>query len=170
MRKDRQASWRLACSLRFRGDTRRLEDLREESAERSSGCNESGPRVSESVAEQRRSGLLRESRSMQLPGMMWKGAKAGMADDFSELMRCGLILMEAWLHPEWEDAVQQWYNWRRGKDEKDEEKWREEEHQKFVSPTISSAEGGEGGAGFLHRITKPTAWRGGLQVFQDLEE
>ena len=104
---------------------------------------------------------------MQLPGMMWKGAKAGMADDFSELMRCGLISMEAWLHPEWEDAVQQWYNWRRGKDEKDEEKWREEEHQKFVSPTISSA---EGGAGFLHRITKPTAWRGGLQVFQDLEE
>ena len=43
----------------------------------------------------------------------------------------------------------------------------EEEHQKLSSRLISSA---EGGAGFLHKIPKPTAWRDGLQVLKELEE
>ena len=50
---------------------------------------------------------------------------------------------------------------------KDEENRREEEHQRPASRILSSADGGEG---FLHRITKPAAWRGGLLVLEDLEE
>ena len=45
---------------------------------------------------------------------------------------------KAWLHPEWKDIVQQWYHWLH----KDEEKRREEEHQKLVSRILTSAEGG----------------------------
>ena len=45
---------------------------------------------------------------------------------------------KAWLHPEWKDTVQQWYH----SLHKDEEKRREEEHQKLVSRILTSAEGG----------------------------
>ena len=51
--------------------------------------------------------------------------------------------------------------------QEDEEKRRSEEHQKLASRLIFSA---EGGAGFSHRNTKPAAWRGDLQVLEDLEE
>ena len=44
---------------------------------------------------------------------------------------------------------------------KDERKKMEELHQQRVSRMIKSA---EGSAGLLHKITKPTAWRGGAQV------
>ena len=37
------------------------------------------------------------------------------------------------------------------------------EHQKLLSRMMSSA---EGGAGFLHRVTKPAARRGGLQTLE----
>ena len=50
---------------------------------------------------------------------------------------------------------------------KDEEKRREEEHHNLVNRMIFSA---EGGALFLHRITKPAAWRGSFHVLEDLEE
>ena len=45
---------------------------------------------------------------------------------------------------------------------KDEEKRREEEHHNRVDRMISSA---EGGARFLHRITKPAACRGGFPLY-----
>ena len=43
----------------------------------------------------------------------------------------------------------------------------EEEHQKLSSRLVSCA---EGGAGLLHKIPELTAWRGGLQVLNELEE
>ena len=46
---------------------------------------------------------------------------------------------------------------------KDEEKRKEEEHHKLVNCMITSA---EWRAGLLHKITEPTAWRGGVQVLE----
>ena len=71
------------------------------------------------------------------------------------------------LHAEWEDTVQQWYNWlhekkknrKKKKKKKKDEDTREEEHQKLV---IRRNSRDEGGAYFLHRITKLAAWRGGV--------
>ena len=40
----------------------------------------------------------------------------------------------------------------------------EEEHQNLVSRMIAGA---EGAAGLLHKITKPTSWRGGVQVQEE---
>ena len=54
----------------------------------------------------------------------------------------------------------------RTKKRKDEEKIREED-QKSVSRMISSA---GGGTHFLHKITNPAAWIGGLQVLEELED
>ena len=53
--------------------------------------------------------------------------------------------------------MQQWYNWLFEVKKKDEEKRMEVEHQKTVSRMI---DGSQGGAGLLHKITEPTAWRG----------
>ena len=39
-------------------------------------------------------------------------------------------------------------------------------HQNLVSRMITC---GEGGAGFLHKTTKPTAWRGDVRVPEDLD-
>ena len=61
----------------------------------------------------------------------------------------------AWLHPEWEDNVQRWCSWLQDMNKNDEE----EEHQTLVSRMITGA---DGGAGLLHKITMPTAWRGGV--------
>ena len=49
----------------------------------------------------------------------------------------------------------------------DEKQRSEEEFQKLVAGMIASA---AEGAGFLHRITKPTALRGGLQVLEVSEQ
>ena len=43
----------------------------------------------------------------------------------------------------------------------------EEIHQHSVNQRIKSA---EGSAGLLHKITKPTAWRGGAQILKKEEE
>ena len=41
------------------------------------------------------------------------------------------------------------------------------EHKKLVSRMIASADGGKG---LSHKITKPTAWRGGVQILKGEEE
>ena len=43
-----------------------------------------------------------------------------------------MIVKKAWLHPDWEHAMQQWYNWLHERKKKDEERTREEEHEKLV--------------------------------------
>ena len=43
----------------------------------------------------------------------------------------------------------------------------EELHQQRANHMIKSA---EGSAGFLHKITKPTAWRRGAQILKEEEE
>ena len=52
--------------------------------------------------------------------------------------------------------MQRWYYWLQEMKNRYEEKRKEEEHHKLVGRMIASA---EGGAGLLHKITKPTAWR-----------
>ena len=69
-----------------------------------------------------------------------------------------LIAKETWFHPEWEDPVRRWYKWLYEVKKKDEEKKMETEHQKLVNRMVASA---DGGAGLLHTVTKPTAWKGG---------
>ena len=41
------------------------------------------------------------------------------------------------------------------------------EHLKLVSRRTKSA---DGGTSLLHKITKPTAWRGGVQILTEEEE
>ena len=74
---------------------------------------------------------------------------------------------KTWLHPAWEDTMQRWQNWLYEIKKKDEEKTHEEEQQKLASRMIASA---EGGAGLLHKVTKPTVWREGLQILNGKEE
>ena len=49
----------------------------------------------------------------------------------------------------------------------DDKKKVEEMHQQKVTQMIKSA---EGSAGVLHKIRKPTAWRGGAQILKKEEE
>ena len=58
------------------------------------------------------------------------------------------------------------FGWRKSKKEDDGRKM-EELHQQRVNQVIKSA---EGRAGLLHKITKPTAWRGGAQILDKEEE
>ena len=63
----------------------------------------------------------------------------------------------AWLHPEWEGTMLRWYGWL-PEIKKDEEKKMEVEQRTLVSRMIQSS---DGSTGLLHKITKPSAWRGG---------
>ena len=69
---------------------------------------------------------------------------------------------KAWLHPEEEETMQKWYIWLENEKEDDNRKM-EELHQQRVNQMIKSA---EGSAGLLHKITEPTAWRGGAQILK----
>ena len=62
--------------------------------------------------------------------------------------------------------MQKWYEWMEHL-KKDEKGKMEETHQRKVEHMIKSA---EGSAGLLHKITKPTIWRGGAQILQKEEE
>ena len=61
--------------------------------------------------------------------------------------------------------MQKWFDWLEKMKKEDEKKKMEEMHQRKVVKMIKSA---EGSAGPFHKITKPTAWRGGAHT--DLEE
>ena len=58
-------------------------------------------------------------------------------------------------------------SWLCGMKKKDEEKRMEADREKFVNRMIASA---DGEAGLLHKITKPTALRGGMQILKEEEE
>ena len=84
---------------------------------------------------------------------------------FAELL--GKDCEKAWTHTIWEDTMQKWYEWLEYMKKKDEKENMEEMHQRKVEKMIKS---GEGGAGVLHKITKPTMWRGGVQILKEEEE
>ena len=66
----------------------------------------------------------------------------------------------------WEDTMQKWYEWLGYMKKKDEKGIMEEMHQQKVVQMMKSA---EGSAGLLHK-TKPTMWRGGVQILEKEEE
>ena len=59
-----------------------------------------------------------------------------------------------------------WYEWLEEMKKDEEEKMDEMHHQK-VAQMIEST---DGSAGLLHRISKPTSWRGGAQILKKEEE
>ena len=74
---------------------------------------------------------------------------------------------KAWTHTGWDDTIQKWYEWLEYMKKKDEKEKMEEMHQRKVEKMIKSA---ERSAGLLHKITKPTMWRGGVQIPKEEEE
>ena len=62
--------------------------------------------------------------------------------------------------------MEKWSVWLETEKE-DEKRKMEELHQQRVNQMIKSA---EGAAGLLHKITKPTAWRGGAQILKKEQE
>ena len=74
---------------------------------------------------------------------------------------------KAWTRAGWEDTMQKWYGWLENMKRKDEKENMEEMHQRKVEKMIKSA---EGSAGLLHKITKPTMWRGGVQILKEEEK
>ena len=73
---------------------------------------------------------------------------------------------KAWTHTGWEDTMQKWYEWLEYMKKEDGKENVEEMHQR-QEYMIQSA---EGSAGLLHIITKPTMWRGGVQILKEEEE
>ena len=74
---------------------------------------------------------------------------------------------KGWTHTGWEDTMQKWYEWLKHMKKKDEKEKMEEMHQRKVEKMIKSA---EWSAGLLHTITKPTMWRGGVQILKEEED
>ena len=82
-------------------------------------------------------------------------------------VNCWLLITKAWLYSAWEDTARRWHNVGRYEMKKDEERRMEVRQQKLVSRLGRSA---EGGTGLLHKITKPTARRGGVQILKKEKE
>ena len=74
---------------------------------------------------------------------------------------------KAWIHTGLEDTMQKRYNWLEEMKKKDEKEKMEEMYQHKVAKMMKSA---EGSAELLHKITKPTAGRGGTQILKKEEE
>ena len=71
---------------------------------------------------------------------------------------------KAWIHPGWEDSMQKWYEWLKEMKKNDKKGNMEEMHQQKVAQMMKSA---EGSARLLHKISKPTAWRGAAQILKE---
>ena len=69
---------------------------------------------------------------------------------------------KAWTHTGWEDTVQKWYERLEHMKKKDEKGKMEEMHQRKMEKMIET--------GLLHKRTKPTMWRGGVQILRKEEE
>ena len=80
-------------------------------------------------------------------------------------MGLGVVGCEkAWIHKGWEDTMQKRFDWLEDvKKKKDEKEKMKEMHQRKFAKMIKSA---EGSAGLLHKITEPTAWRGGTRILK----
>ena len=63
--------------------------------------------------------------------------------------------------------MQKWYKWLEEMKKKDEKEKMEEMQQHKVGQMINSS---EGSAGLLHKISTPTAWRRGAQIWANEEE
>ena len=63
--------------------------------------------------------------------------------------------------------MQKWYNWLEEMKKKDEKEKMKEMQQHKVAQMVKSA---EGSAGLLRKISKPTAWRGGVRILVNEEE
>ena len=74
---------------------------------------------------------------------------------------------KAWLDPGEEETMRKSYVQLEKMKKEDKKRKMEELHQQRVNQMIKSA---EGSAGLLHKLTKPTAWRGGAQILKKEEE
>ena len=74
---------------------------------------------------------------------------------------------KAWLNPGEEETMHKWYAWLEKMRKEDQKGKMEEMHQQRVIQMIKSA---EGSAEHLHKITKPTARRGGAPILKKEEE
>ena len=75
-----------------------------------------------------------------------------------------LIAKKAWLHPGWEDTLLRWYRVAARSEEK-----RRSKEDGSGAPKISQSydhKRADGSTGLLHKITKPTVWRGGGQFLK----
>ena len=73
----------------------------------------------------------------------------------------------AWTDTGCEETMQKWYEWLEHMKKKDEKGKMEEMHPRKVEKMIKSA---EGSAGLLHKITKSTIWRRGVQILRKEQE
>ena len=63
--------------------------------------------------------------------------------------------------------MQKWYEWL----EQLKRKMRSKRWRRCIKTKVSQIiEGAEGSAGLMHKLTEPTAWRGGAQILKKEDE
>ena len=114
--------------------------------------------------------MKQQQRMNILKDLTRKIRSKGRMDAESRWWVTGLLAADcekAWIHTGEEDTMQKWYDWLEEMEKTDERKNMEEMHQHKVAQMIKSA---EGSAGLLHKNSKPTAWRKGVQILVNEEE
>ena len=110
--------------------------------------------------------MRRQRRMMVMKDMTKKIRPEGSMDAANRWWVAELLAADckkAWIHPEEEETFQKWYSWLEKLQKEDDRRKLEELHQQKVGQMIKSE---EGSAGYVHKITKPTAWRGGAQILK----
>ena len=75
---------------------------------------------------------------------------------------------KAWLHPGEEETMQKWHI---GQEKMKKKRMRRERWKNYISKWVKQMnKSAEGSAGFLHKITTPTTYRGGAEIFKKEEE
>ena len=150
IRKWREDCWTRLFSLFREHNLQRLQSKQEESTEE------------EAMKQQHRMVIMKDlMKKIRSKGRMYAENRWWV----SELL--AKDCENAWTHTGWEDTVQKWYKWLDEMKKRDEKRKMEELHQHMVAQMIKSA---AGSAGLLHKITKPTAWRGGTQILKEEED
>ena len=114
--------------------------------------------------------MKQQQRMAIMEGLIKKSRSQGRVDAKNCWWVAELLAKDCekeWTHEGCEDTMQTWYEWLEYVKRKNEKEKMEDMHQQKVEKMTESA---EGGAGLLHKITKRTMWRGGVQILKEEEE
>ena len=146
-KKYRIRKWRQGCCARIfscfrKYNLQRLQSKQEEST------------TEEVMKQQQRMAIMKVlMKKIRSKGSMDAKNRRWVADLLAKVRE------KAWTHTGWEGTMQKWYEWLKYLKKKDEKEEMEEMHQRKVEKMI-----------ILHKITKPTVWRGGVQILKEEEE
>ena len=110
--------------------------------------------------------VRREKMQKEVKNMSEESKRKGRITPTEQWWISGVLLNYCendWLDTSWYECMTGWEEWLSDEHEKEKRQQLKASHDKFVEKVVIN---GGVGASFLHMVTQPTLWRGGIQILE----